>query len=181
VAIALAGEVSRHFNQARADLFEEDNIGAANELIKGAALLKLEADHSDGQAKAALMASVGDLDMLAFDIETGGGVGVLDLDPVFARAEAALANAHSQQAKATWGKKDAKNTGLHLKATTVALKNGWRWSGKKLDAGTQTVVKDVDAVANKLVGGGQWTEEEVKGALDKVGTEAGKLTNQTKK
>lgn len=184
VLVVLADEPSRHFHEARADLFRQDTASVVIELLKGAAFLRLEADHSDGQAKAALMASVRALDMLAFDEEMGGGVYVVDLDRAFAQAEAALANAHYQQAKATWGKKSAKNTGLHLQAALVSLGNSWGWSGQKPSSDTLGAVKDTEIVAKKLVNGTGWTEDEVKGALDKLGGEVSKLptsTAQTKK
>jgi hypothetical protein len=175
VLVVLADEPSRHFHAARADLFRQDTTGVVTGLIKGAAFLRLEADHADGQTKAALMASVRALDALAFDEEMGGGVYVVDLDRAFAQAEAALAGAHYQQAKASWGKKSAKNTGLHLQAALVSLGNSWGWSGQKPSADTLAAVKDTEIVAKKLVSGSGWTENEVQGALDKLGGEVSKL------
>jgi len=179
VLVVLADEPSRHFHAARTDLFRQDTTGVVTSLLKGAAFLRLEADHTDGQTKAALMASVRALDTLAFDEEVGGGVYVVDLDRAFAQAEAALTNAHYQQAKASWGKKSAKNTGLHLQAALVSLGNSWGWSGQKPSADTLAAVKDIESVTKKLVSGSGWTEPEVQGALDKLGGEVGKLPGLT--
>jgi hypothetical protein len=184
VWIILSDEPSRHFHQARADFFRQDSLGAATELLKGAAFVKLEADLAGGEAKQALMASVRALDMLAYNVQMGGTVYVLDFDREFARAEAAMADHHFRKAKESWDKKEAKNTGLYLKAAIVALGNGWGWSGQRPEPGTVTVIKETDVVASQLVGGSGWKAEEVTVEIDKVGTEVGKLgklTAQAKK
>src|SRR5262249_39085766 len=61
VLIVLADEASRHFHEARADLFRHENVGAATELLKGAAFVKLEANLASGEDKEALMGAIHDL------------------------------------------------------------------------------------------------------------------------
>jgi hypothetical protein len=179
VLIVLADEASRHFHEARADLFRHENIGAATELLKGAAFLKLEANLSSGKDRETLMAAIRGLDVLAYDMEMGGVVYVADFDREFAQAEAALADHHLQKAGEAWGRHEAKNTGLHLKAAMISLENGWGWSGQKPVPATTTAIQETDKVVNKLVSGVGWTEAEAKAALDKAAAEVGKLVTTT--
>jgi len=179
VLIVLADEASRHFHEARADLFRHENVGAATELLKGAAFIKLEANLASGEDKEALMGAIRDLDVLAYDLQMGGMVYVTDFDREFAQAEAALANHHMQEAKEAWGKHEAKNTGLHLKAAMISLENGWGWSGQKPSPETTTAIRETDRVVNKLVSGVSGVDAEAKAALDKAAAEVGKLTTMT--
>ena len=179
VLIVLADEASRHFHEARADLFRHENVGAATELLKGAAFVKLEANLASGEDQATLLAAIRDLDVLAYDVQMGGVVYVTDFDREFAQAEAALANHHLQKAKEAWGKHEAKNTGLHLKAAMISLENGWGWSGQKPTPETTTAIQETDKVVNKLVSGVGWIEGEAKAAIDRAAAEVGKLTSMT--
>lgn len=179
VLIVLADEASRHFHEARADLFRHENVGAATELLKGAAFVKLEANLASGEDRATLLAAIRDLDVLAYDVQMGGVVYVTDFDREFAQAEAALANHHLQKAKEAWGKHEAKNTGLHLKAAMISLENGWGWSGQKPTPETTAAIHETDKAVNKLVSGVGGTEAEVKAALDKAAAEVGRLATLT--
>ena len=179
VLIVLADEASRHFHEARADLFRHENIGAATELLKGAAFVKLEANLASGEDKERLMAAIRDLDVLAYDTQMGGVVYVTDFDREFAQAEAALANHHLQQAKEAWGKQETKNAGLHLKAAMISLENAWGWSGQKPSPETTAAIQATDKAVNKLVSGVGGTEAETKAALDKAAAEVDKLVTMT--
>src|SRR5262245_27346585 len=179
VLIVLADEASRHFHEARADLFRHENVGAATELLKGAAFIKLEANLASGEDKEALMGAIHDLDVLAYDLQMGGMVYVTDFDREFAQAEAALANHHVQKAKEAWGKHEANNSGLHLKAARTSLENGGGWSGQKPSSETTTAIRETDRVVNKLVSGVSGVDTEAKAALDKAAAEVGKLTTMT--
>ena len=68
----LAQEVSNYFHTARSYWFQQTNVGAAQKILQGAALIKIEADHATGSAKEALMASVKQLDQAAYAIQMGG-------------------------------------------------------------------------------------------------------------
>jgi len=179
VLVVLADEASHHFHEARADFFRHDNVGAATELLKGAAFVKLEANLASGEDKESLMAAVRDLDVLAYDTQMGGVVYVVDFDREFAQAEAALANHHLQEAKEAWGKQEAKNTGLHLRAAMISLENGWGWSGQKPPAETTTAIQETNTLVNKLVSGVSRTDADVTATMDKAAAEVGKLVTMT--
>lgn len=175
VWIIFAEEPSQHFHRARADFWENDTIGAAKELLKGAAYLKLAADTAGGEVKDALMASVRHLDLLAYNVQMGGTLYVTDFDRQFAQAEAAMADYFFRRAQTAWEKKDIKNTGINLKITSVTLENAWGWTGEKPTSDTITVIKETQELASRMVGGAGWVEEQVTVEIDRVGAEVKKI------
>lgn len=179
VWIVFAEEPSQHFHRARADFWKDDMVGAATEILKGAAFLKLAADTAGGGVKDALMASVRQLDLLAYNVQMGGTVYITDFDRRFAQAEAALADYFLRRTREAWKKKDAENTGVNLRIATLTLENAWGWTGERPASDTIAVIKRTHELSSQLVGGAGWTDEQVTVEVDRIGSQIEKLKKKT--
>lgn len=80
-----------NFKLAKEAYIKKDHKASADEIRKGAAMLKKDEAAATGAKKKALAASVIELDKLAADMEKGKVASVKRLDDVFARADRAVA------------------------------------------------------------------------------------------
>ena len=60
-----------HFHKARQNFLKKDYKAAAEEIRKGAAFMKLQAARATSEGKKVLTVSIGELEMLAKDVEQG--------------------------------------------------------------------------------------------------------------
>ena len=60
-----------HFHKARQSFLKKDYKVAAEEIRKGAAFMKLQAGRATAEGKKVLTVSIGELEMLAKDVEQG--------------------------------------------------------------------------------------------------------------
>jgi hypothetical protein len=89
--VELPGE---HFHKARENFLKKDFKGAASEIRKGAAFLRLEAARATKEGKVGLTASIAELERLANDVEKGTVTSAKTLDRAFAKAHHGLAKHH---------------------------------------------------------------------------------------
>lgn len=170
--VELPGE---HFHKARENFLKKDFKGAASEIRKGAAFLRLQAARATTEGKKGLIVSVADLEKLANDVEKGTVTSAKTLDRTFAKAHHALARHHYLKALEYRTKKDTKRAGHSLRASAVHLEHAFAWTGHELEAGTVKVVRTAHELGDKLiVGTGLMTDDVVK-AIDYMGREIEKL------
>jgi len=170
--VELPGE---HFHKARENFLKKDLKGAASEIRKGEAFLRLQAARATAEGKKGLITSIAELEKLANDVEKGTVTSAKTLDRTFAKSHHALAKHHYLKALEYRTKKDTKRAGHSLKAAAVHLEHGFAWSGHELEAGTAKVVRTALDLGGKLIEGtGLMTDEVVK-AIDYIGQEIEKL------
>ena len=170
--VELPGE---HFHKARENFLKKDLKGAASEIRKGEAFLRLQAARATAEGKKGLITSIAELEKLANDVEKGTVTSAKTLDRTFAKSHHALAKHHYLKALEYRTKKDTKRAGHSLKAAAVHLEHGFAWSGHELEAGTVKVVRTALDLGGKLIEGtGLMTDEVVK-AIDYMGEEIEKL------
>ena len=170
--VELPGE---HFHKARENFLKKDLKGAASEIRKGEAFLRLQAARATAEGKKGLITSIAELEKLANDVEKGTVTSAKTLDRTFANSHHALAKHHYLKALEYRTKKDTKRAGHSLKASAVHLEHAFAWAGHELEAGTVKVVRTAHELGDKLiVGTGLMTDDVIK-AIDYMGREIEKL------
>jgi hypothetical protein len=166
-------EPESQFQNAHENFLKKDFKGAAAEIRKATAFLKLEAARATGEGKKGITASVDELEKLASDVEKGTVKSAEDMDKAFARAHHALAVHHHMQASEAWAKKETSETGHALKAAASHLEKASAWGGHKIEAAVAKVIETGRDVGEKLIQGGRWTADEVGKALKDLGEKIG--------
>jgi hypothetical protein len=81
-----------HITQAKTKLMSKDNAGAAAEIRKAIAFLKLEAAQSRRDVKSGFKSAINDLETLAKKAESGTEVAAKDLDQSFGKARKTISD-----------------------------------------------------------------------------------------
>jgi len=163
--------IEQNFQKSKQNFLQKDMKAAADEIRKGAAYLKSEADAATGKGKEALMASYRELEKLAGDVEKGAVTSVKKLDAAFARSYKALAtNAHVKSTEA-WAKKEINNTGKNLETAADSLERGFSWTGEKMKVGTKKVIEESRDLSKKLKEDTGWASDKVSKSLKNMGNE----------
>ena len=87
-----ADEAAYHLDRARTRLNKKDNKGAAGDIRKAEAYLKLKAVHAGEKSKRELSASAAELEVLAVKVEGGTETASKDVDEAFKRGYKAVRN-----------------------------------------------------------------------------------------
>jgi len=175
VLLQFVDSPGEHFHKARENFLKKDFKGAASEIRKGEAFLRLQAARATAEGKKGLITSIAELEKLANDVEKGTVTSAKTLNHTFAKAHHALARHHYLKALEYRAKNDTRRTGHSLKAAAIHLENGFAWAGHELEAGTVKVVRTALDLGGKLIEGtGLMTDEVVK-AIDYMGEEIDKL------
>lgn len=171
----LIDEPEIHFQKAHELFMKKNYAGAASEIRKGSAFVKLEATRSNEEEKEALKGLAQDLDQLADSVENGLVVTDADLRFHFARADQTLVRHHYTKATEYWTKNEVENAGHELKGATGYLENAWKWSDQRMDLNTADAVKGLHNVYGKMIKGSDWTKDEVAKGMQDMGNEMTKL------
>ena len=163
--------MEQNFQKSKQHFLQKDMKAAADEIRKGAAYLKSEADAATGKGKEALTTSYRELEKLAGDVEKGAVTSVKKLDAAFARSYKALAtNAHVKSTEA-WAKKEINNTGKNLETAADSLERGFSWTGEKMKVGTKKVIEESRDLSKKLKEDTGWASDKVSKSLKNMGNE----------
>ncbi len=171
----LIDEPEIHFQKAHELFMKKNYAGAASEIRKGSAFVKLEATRSNEVEKEAFKGLAEDLDQLADSVENGLEVSEDDLRFHFARADQTLVRHHYTKATEYLAKNEVENAGHELKGATGYLENAWKWSDQRMDFNTADAVKDLHNVYGKMIKGSDWTKDEVAKGMQDMGNEMTKL------
>jgi hypothetical protein len=161
--------MEQSFQKARQDFLQKDMKAAADEIRKGAAYVKSEADKATGKGKEALMASYQELERLSGELKKGVVTSPKKMELAFAHAYQALAQNSYVKSTEAWTRKEIKNAGQHLKAASEYLERGLTWAGQKGEAGTAKVIKESKDLSRKLTEGAGWAASEVGKGLKDMG------------
>jgi len=163
--------IEQTFQKAKQDYLDKNLAAAAEQIRKGSAYLKAEAEKASVTGKEALAASARELNKLADDVKKGTVTSVKRIDEAFARAYQALASdAHTKSIEA-WTKKEAAKTGAALDSATNNLERGFAWAGQKVETGTKEVMKKSEELSLKLKKKGAVMTEDVGKELKDIGNE----------
>lgn len=171
----LVEKPAMHLRQAAEAFKTKDNTTAAAEIHKALAFLKIEAAASKESAKAVLQAAIDRLEVLAADAAAGNQLAQAELDQAFSRAEHALAYHHRLRAEEAIARDETKEAGYELKAAVYHLEQALTQAGYKIEEVKTFDVKDMNALADKLIAGGQVESKEITQALAQVNQEIERL------
>lgn len=160
--------------QARAEVAR--NVAAAGEqLRKAAVVLRDEAQRAVGATRTQLDRAAQELDDLATNVERGAVKSGPELDAAYSRVHLALAAEYNRRAAENFGKKNVGEAGEDLRAAAAHFENALVDTGRETDQAATDVVREVRAVADKLVAGTGWTDDEVRKSFTAMESEIQKL------
>lgn len=162
-------EPQRHFAAALEDLARKDTRGAASQVRKADAYVRLEAGRAASDMRAALHAADRELQSLASALDRGTATSAQTLKAAFARSEQALALSHRAKAAEAWSRKAFDDAGYELKAAAHGLQSAAAWAGPEAAAGAAGAVADARGLGDKLSAGGVWAQDEVAKGLESLG------------
>ena len=173
----LRHEPTLRFRAARAHLDAGHAGGAARELQRGAAFVRIEAARAPTPESAAdLGRAAQELEALAEVLaETPEPPG--DFDETIARAHYALAVSHALRAQQRWesqGETSAPSTGADLEAAADHLEEAASWSDR-LKGGAVATVDQTRRLAGGLIRADGWAIETTAKAIGAVGQQIGNL------
>jgi hypothetical protein len=167
--------VEQTFQKAKQDYLDKNLVATAEQIRKGSAYIKTEAEKASVTGKEALAASARELNKLADDVEKGTVTSVKRIEESFARAYQALAvDSHTKSMEA-WTRKEAAKTGTALDSATKNLERGFAWAGQKVEIITKEVMKKSEELSLKLKKKGAAMTEEVGKQLKDMGNEIEKF------
>ena len=162
-------EPSLHFASARERFLKKDFAGAATELRKGGAFMRLEATRTTAEEGKTLVDAANRVEQLAGDVEKGS-IGAVDVvDGGLARAELALAVHHQAKAERSWQANDDLGAGHDLKAASTNLRNALKYFGAKADAEIEGAIKDAGKIGQDLLDGNSPPDERIGASIERLG------------
>lgn len=164
--------------QARAEVARDVNA-AGTHLRQAAIVLRTEAQRALGATRAQLDRAASELDDLAASVERGAVKSGPELDAAYSRVHLALAAEYNRRATENFGKKNVGEAGEDLRAAAAHFENALVDTGRDTDVAATGVVREVRTVADKLVAGTGFTEEEVRKSFTALGNEIEKLGRET--
>jgi len=157
----LRNEMESHFRQAD-DLFRQGRLEeSAEEIRRGTVFVRIEAGRSEGEFKDGLLQLSSELESLAAGVKIGETTSTENIESLFGQAEYSLSRHHVARADKAYQRGDPVVAGRALKRAANGLERAYRWTGKKIDERTASVLKDTKEVADGIAEG-------VKTIVDKV-------------
>ena len=183
ILAAFVDEPCRHFEAARDQFVARQFPRTAEHLRTASAYLRLEAARADAQQRAALDASVRELQRLAVGVERNQVRSVETLQAAFAQAHYALASHHCVKSahrccrKSTFADKDEMiRAGHDLRAATIHVERGLQWAGEDSDEETRNDLLASQLTAQALIRNEGGSQNDMQRILHRM---HGKLENLT--
>jgi hypothetical protein len=164
----LAGAPGDALDDARRQFRDGDKDGAAEELEKSAAYLRLEASRAGTDDARRLERAARRLDRLASSVERGEVNDVGELERDASKASGALARHHLGLARELWDAGEKQAAGHELRAASSYLTKSSKYRGGGLGRGAEGLASDTKRIGDKLVEG-------AKDASDEAGAFFGRL------
>ncbi len=162
-------EPQRHFLAAMQDRAKRDYHGAAREVRKADAYVRLEAGRAAADMRGGLEAADRDLQSLARSLDRGTATSEQTMKATFARTERALALSHRAKAAEAWSRKSYDEAGYELKAAAHGLESAASWTGKEAQTASASAVADARGIGDKLSAGGVWAQDEIAKGFESLG------------
>ena len=157
----LRNELENHLRFAD-ELFGESRLPeSAEEILRAAFFVKLEASRFEGSVKENLLRATSDLENLAAKVRNGEMSSPEELASAFGQTQLLVSQQYAAKAEKAYENGKPVVAGRALKKAANGLERAYRWTGKKLDERTASVIKDTKEVADGIAKG-------VKTVVDKV-------------
>jgi hypothetical protein len=169
VLTCFADEPDYHYGLARTAFLNKDYDKAYDEIVKGAAFVRLESMRASGDEERMLDDAATSLSELADAVKGRTITSVSKLDETFSHAEQALAYHHEMRAEQYWSEDNAKGAGQDLKAASMHLENSMKYGGEKTETDTRDVIKNANDVGDKLVAGTALAADKVGKGMQALG------------
>jgi hypothetical protein len=157
--------------RARERFDKRDAHGAAADIRKAEATMRVEAGRAPGDVKQGLEASADELEQLAEKVDSGSVKSNETLDRAFARADHSLARYHYACASEAWTTKAADKTAHGLERAADYTEKAAAWNGEKLRGAGLTLTHSARIVADKLHKGKDVATGEVGRGIEDLGNE----------
>ena len=168
-------KVEADFQKAKQFIEEKAYKNAAIEIRKAAEILKQESGKATGTVQKSLLAAGEGLEKSSQKLENGTVKSVGEIQGAFGQAHEALADYYNTLASESWSKKAISQVGEDMKLSVDHLEKAWTWSGRQVEAGTQSVIDSARKVGQQLDQGAGWVAAEVTKSIDEVGKEVARL------
>jgi hypothetical protein len=155
---------------ARHSILAREHDAAAKFIRRAEAFIRIQGEHAttDG-VRHDLLATAGELELVAYDLDQRVAVSVQKLNHIHARAELALAKHFKTKAVEAHKEKDAALTGHYLTAAASHLERAAAWTDEKVETAAANSVYGARFIGRKLMHGVGWTAEEVGKGIETFG------------
>jgi hypothetical protein len=166
--IVFIDEPAGYFQDARKEFLNGDFHAAAQDILAGTVIMKLEAHRAKGEEKEALKASIRELKKLAKAVEKGAVASGGILEEAFARAEIALAQHHYQKALLYETNKDYEKMAYALDAAACHLLYASFWADGGLQEDEVVAIKKDRSFVRELIRGEAWGPKKMGQAVKSI-------------
>jgi hypothetical protein len=178
--IVFIEEPAGYFQDARKEFLNGDLHAAAQDILAGTVIMKLETHRAKGEEKQALKASIRELKKLAKTVEKGAVASGGILEEAFARAEIALAQHHYQKALYYETNKDYEKMAYALDAAACHLLYASFWADGGLQEGEVVAIKRDRSFVRELIREEAWAPKKMGHALKSIARGIQKLGKKIK-
>jgi hypothetical protein len=168
--------VPMRLQAAYAAFVKKDMKGAATQIRAAAAAMYAEAAAARQEAKKPLSDSGKALADLAGRVEKGAVKSAKELQLNFARADDLAARYHHAMARDAYMSQKQAEAGAQLQKAMIALEQGTRFVGYKMEAAEQATLKQARTVVDQLAKGAQVAQGDATKAWSDVGQGIKKLS-----
>jgi hypothetical protein len=171
-----------NFRAARAAFAKGDRSATAQDIRKGAALIRIEANRADAPNQADLLTSAAELESLAGNVEQGNVSSPYDLSRAFARADLALARQYHLLAEQSLREHNVKQSSVWLSAATDYVNDSVKWNARQLEESGSPVVKKMrelqKSLQEKIASGAHSASQETAKGLNALGADLQQLAQK---
>jgi hypothetical protein len=168
----------QHWQEAKKDFLNQDNLAAAIEVRKGAAFLSLEANRTtDASIKSNLLKSVKNLEQLAKEIQAGKISDVTKLDRAFAQGQIVMGRFFENKAQDSEAQGELVRAGQEIMGAFHHLQAANNWLGED-KANLEMAKTEIKAVRDNLNSPNEAQSRSLNKAIATVGQEIQLLTQK---
>jgi hypothetical protein len=161
-------EPAGYFQDARKEFLNGDLHAAAQDILAGTVIIKVETHRAKGEEKEALKASIRELKKLAKAVEKGAVASGGILEEAFARAEIALAQHHYQKALHYEANEDYEKMAYAVDAAARHLLYASFWADDDLEEDEVVAIKEGRSLVRKLIRGATWGPKKMGQAVKSI-------------
>ncbi|HUT69720.1 MAG TPA: hypothetical protein VMW89_03510 [Desulfatiglandales bacterium] len=166
--IVFIDEPAGYFQDARKEFLNGDLHAAAQDILAGTVIIKLETHRAKGEVREALKASTRELRDLAKAVEKGAVASGGMIEEAFARAEFVLAQHHYQKALDYETKGDYEMMAYAVDAAARHLLYASFWADEDLEEDNVVAIKEGRSLVRELIRRAAWGPKKMGEAVKSV-------------
>jgi hypothetical protein len=171
-----------NFRAARNAFAKGDRSATAQDIRKGAAFIRIEANRPNATNQADLLTSAAELESLAGNVDQGNVSSPYDLSRAFARADLALARHYHMLAEESLREHNVKQSSAWLGAATDYVNDSVAWNARQLKESGSPVVKKMRELQKnlqaKIASGAHSASQETAKGLNALGADLQQLAQK---